>query len=90
MKDRGKARIPLENIQSKSGGALLALLKLRSTVLIEYKDVIGVKEVLFFFVSFKKQYLLVICSSVRLWIKYSFHRLIFIFVDYVSITNSMG
>lgn len=49
MKDRGKARIPLENIQSKSGGALLALLKLRSTVLIEYKDVIGVKEVLFFF-----------------------------------------
>lgn len=87
MKDQGKARIPLENIQSKSGGALLALLKFRSTVLIEYKDVIGVKEVLF---SFKKQYLLVICSSVRLWIKYNFHRLIFIFVDYVSITNSMG
>lgn len=52
MKDRGKARIPLENIQSKSGGALLALLKLRSTVLIEYKDVIGVKEVLFFFFFF--------------------------------------
>ena len=49
MKDWGKIRIPLENIQSKIGGALLALLKFRNTVLIEDKDVIGVKEVLFFF-----------------------------------------
>lgn len=89
MKDRGEVRIPLENIQSKIGGALLALLKFRSTVLTEYKDVIGVKEVLFFF-FLKKIYLLVICSSLRLWIKNNFHRLTFIFVDDVSITNSMG
>lgn len=56
--------------------------------MIEDKDVIGVKEVLFFFL--KKKYHLVICSSVRLWIKNNFHRLTFIFVDDVSITNSLG